>query len=104
MIISPPSGSTTAGENSSLLCSANIIITNDETQPTFEWFFGPNNRSLPSGVNVTPTAAMDAQNMYNYSSSLQFSPLNQSHTGTYTCRLGNNARLADTALFTVTSK
>ena len=64
--------------------------------PIFEWFFGPNNGSLSSGV--TPTENISS-NGDTYTSNLQFSPLSQSHTGMYTCRLGGNARLAD--IFTV---
>ena len=87
-----------AGENSSLECSSAITPMPDPivSQPTFEWFFGhcPNNASLPSGV--TPTETISSRNGDIYTSSLQFSPLDQSHTGMYTCRLGGNARLADT--------
>ena len=61
--------------------------------PSIEWLFGPNNDSLPLGViaTVTPTNLGDDST---YTSTLQFSPLNQSYAGNYTCRLGGNPRLA----------
>ena len=36
-----------------------------------------------------------------YTSTLQFSPLRESHAGMYTCRLGGNARLASSTTITV---
>ena len=68
--------------------------------PSFEWFFGPNNASLPSGVTLMPTVVSSNSTANTYTSTLQFSPLNQSLAGIYTCRLGGNARLAaDTRIF-----
>jgi hypothetical protein len=84
-----PSGSSTAGENSTLECSASIVTQPDTPPPHFQWFFGPNNNSLPF---QTPRTTNGVTNRY--SSTLQFSPLSQSHVGMYTCRLGGNARLA----------
>ena len=84
-----PSGSSAAGENSRLVCSASIATQSDTPPPHFQWFFGPNNNSLPFRWLPMTT---NSGNMY--SSTLQFSPLNQSHAGMYTCRLGGNARLA----------
>jgi hypothetical protein len=84
-----PSGSSTAGGNSTLVCSASIVAQMDTPPPHFQWFFGPNNNSLPFR---TPRTTIGGTNMY--SSTLQFSPLSQSHVGMYTCRLGGNARLA----------
>ena len=43
-----------------------------------------------SGVTVSSTAVRDG---HTYSSSLNFSSLQESHTGLYTCRLGGNERL-----------
>ena len=75
----------TAGGNGSLVCSA-MITTNPRPDnipsPTVEWFFGPNSSPLPSSVITTPG-----------SNTLQFSPLNQSHAGMYTCRLVGSTRL-----------
>ena len=58
--------------------------------PSFEWFFGPTNTSLPPGVTV-----FDVRNSGNqYISTLKFSPLLSHHFGMYTCQLGGNERLA----------
>ena len=90
-VILSSSGSGIAGEDYSLTCSATLadpvpLPSNYIPTPTFEWFFGPNgNASLPSGV--TPMATTLGSN-HTYTSSLQFSPLAQSHPGMYTCRLG----------------
>ena len=83
------SDSNTAGEIFSLTCSATLNTDSPPSfivpSPTIEWFFGPNsNASLPSGVTPTETVL----NSRTYTSILQFSPLNQSHAGNYTCRLG----------------
>ncbi len=96
MTITPSgsSGSSTAGGTGSLVCSA-VITTNPlpDNVPSpitnVQWFFGPNNSPLPSGVITTPGSNI-----------LQFSPLNQSHAGLYTCRLVGSVRLtAHTTLF-----
>ena len=90
-----PSGPTTAGETYSLMCSATLHERNPGGSPnsyimpppTFEWSFGPNgNAPLPSGMTVTTTVFN--LNNHTYTSTLQFSPLSQSHEGNYTCRLG----------------
>ena len=101
-----PSGSTTAGETYSLTCSATLNPRPDNNPPlpdptipppTFEWFYGPNgNDPLPSGLTPTETVLSNRT----YTSSLQFSPLSQSHTGNYTCRLGA-ASLVNSAMVTV---
>ena len=101
--ISPSGPSTgTAGETFTLECSADIMTQSDSPPPTFEWFVGPTNTtSLPLGVTVS-----DVTNSGNtYTSTLQFSPLRESHPGMYTCRLGGNARLAvNTMIVTVNRK
>ena len=91
MTISPSGFSTgTAGELFTLECSADILTQTDTPFPTFEWFFCLTNTSLPSGVTVS-----NVTNSGNtYTSTLQFSPLQGSHAGMYTCRLGGNERLA----------
>ena len=98
-----PSGSTTAGETYSLTCSATLSPRNPPLpdpnipSPTFEWFYGPNgNAPLPSDLTTIPTAL----NSGTYTSTLQFSPLNQSHTGNYTCQLGAG-RLVNSSMFIV---
>ena len=98
--ISPSAASNTAiaGTRFSLVCSATVQTQDDSPTPNFDWFFGPNNASLPSGVTPMATV-MGSGNTY--SSTLLFSPLQQSHAGMYTCRLGSNARLAVNAMINV---
>ena len=97
-----PSGSATAGDTYSLTCSAILHSSNPSPDsnipsPNFEWFFGPNaNALLPSGLTPTPTVL----NSGTYTSTLQFSPLSQSHVGNYTCRLGAGS-LVNSAMVTV---
>ena len=82
-----------AGETFTLECSTDITpkpLPQKVPFPYFEWFFGPTNASLPSGVTVS-----DVTNSGNtYTSTLQFSPLLVSHAGMYTCHLGGNERLS----------
>ena len=99
-----PSGSTgTAGEIYSLMCSATLHpdstpLPSGVPSPNFEWFFGPNNSSLPSDMTSPDTTF---NNVDTYTSTLQFSPLSQSlHAGKYTCLLGPG-RLANHANVTV---
>ncbi len=95
-----PSGSSTktAGEiDFTLSCSAQIILPMNVPPPTFEWFYGRDNASLPSEVtNLTVTNSSN-----NYTSTLQFSFLQERHSGLYTCRLGGNERLAVDSNITV---
>ena len=89
-----------AGQNLNLECSVEITpnpLPQNVPSPTIEWFYDPNNASIPSGVTPMATV-MGSGNTY--SSTLQFSPLQQSHAGMYTCRLGSNARLAVNATLT----
>ena len=83
-----------------LECSVDITtdpLPQNVPFPTFEWFFDSTNTSLPSGVTVS-----DVTNSGNtYTSILQFSPLLVSHTGMYTCRFGDNRRLAANTMITV---
>ena len=98
------SGSGTAGEPYLLTCEA--ILVNPGTlpigapAPTFQWSFA--SASLPSGLTTPPTTSSVATNptRITYTSTLQFSPLNQSHAGNYTCRLGAG-RLVNSATVTV---
>ena len=102
-----PSGPTIAGETYSLMCSATLranrnppLPNSNIPSPTFEWFFGPNgNDPLPPGLTPTPTILSSGT----YISTLQFYPLNQSHAGNYTCRLGAGS-LVNSALLTVNGK
>ena len=104
MTISPSdSNARTVGENFAPECSVDISpnpLPDNVPSPSFEWFFGPTNSPLPSGVTVS-----DVTNSGNtYTSTLQFSQLLASHAGMYTCRLGGNARLAANTLINVQSK
>ena len=106
-VIISPSGSTgTAGETYSLTCSTtlnsnSVPFPSDVPSPTYEWFFGPNNSSLPTGV--TPMATT-FDLVDTFTSTLQFSQLSQPlHAGMYTCRLGPG-RLANHAMVTVNGR
>ena len=103
------SGSGNAGETYSLSCSAVLILPGilptGAPTPTFQWFFGPNgNVSLPSGLTTPATTSRmgGSANLTTttYTSTLQFSPLSQSHIGNYTCRIGAG-RLVNSAVVTV---
>ena len=92
VIISPSRHSLgSPGDLFMLNCSVNfsdnpLSSISDVALPTFMWFFGPNgNASLPSGA--TPMATVLSSNKV-YTSTLQFSPLSQLHTGMYTCQPG----------------
>ena len=56
----------------------------------FEWLFGPNNATPPMGVQASEVR----NNNGSYVSSLEFFPLQESHQGNYTCRVGNNTLLS----------
>ena len=102
------SGSGNAGETYSLSCSAILILSGilptGTPTPTFQWFFGPNgNAFLPSGL-TTPATTSRMATIVNiatttFTSTLQFSPLSQSHAGNYTCRIGAG-RLVNSAMVT----
>ena len=91
------SGPGVAENNFSLTCSATLVnsipLPTNVPSPSFEWFYGPHgsNASLPSGATPMGTSMSMLTNNPNsitYTSTLQFSLLNQSHAGNYTCRLG----------------
>ena len=91
-VIITPAGSinTIAGDTYELICSITIGLNCTVTDVNFDWFYGPNgNGSLPS--SLTPTIISNCNSTSEtFTSTLQFSPLNQSHAGMYTCRLGGN--------------
>ena len=89
----------TAGEIFNLSCSANISISPSQNV-TFEWFFGPDNSTLPTGVIVSNVT----NNSNTYTSTLQLSSLTQSHAGMYTCQIGGNERLAANATVSVNTQ
>ena len=60
----------------------------------FEWFFGPDNSTLPAGVIIP-------KNNSTCSSTLWFSPLKSTHAGIYTCHFylsGGNIHLTVSTL------
>ena len=86
-----------SGQTFTVACSAEILTQSDSPYPNFEWFFGSANVSLPSNVAASAVTVTGIT----YTSTLQFSPLLQSHAGTYTCRLGGNERLVAKTTVTV---
>ena len=102
MTISPSGSTGTAGETYSLTCSTTLhpdsvpFPSDVPVSPTFEWFFG-NSSSLPSGVTSMGTTFNTVDT---YNSTLQFSPLSQSHAGMYICRIGPGS-LANNNMVTV---
>ncbi len=91
----------TAGANITLSCLFHLVSPTNVVPPQFKWFFGQENSTmLPSGVTVSNVT----ENNKTYTSTLQFSPLNQSHAGMYTCRVGDNRRLAANVVITVKCK
>ena len=97
------STATTAGETDySLICSSTLFepshLPSNVTSPNFQWSFN-GSASLPSGVTAMPTVMSSNSTSETYTSILQFSPLSQSYTGMYTCRLGAASLAAHTVLF-----
>ena len=106
---SPSTGSTTttAGQRGySLICSSTLYqpsrLPSGLPSLNFQWSFG-GSTSLPSGVTAMPTVMSSNSTSETYSSTLQFSPLSQSHAGMYTCRLGPE-RLENNVMVTVNGK
>ena len=94
------SGSGIAGETFSLVCSITLLtipLPSNVPAPTFEWLYDTS-EELPSGVIPMETVWGSGNT---YISTLQFSLLNQSYSGMYTCRLGAG-RLAKSTVVTVT--
>ena len=97
--ISPMTSVGTVGGLFTLECSVDISpnpLPPSVPAPSFEWFFGPANSSLPSGVTVFSMT----KSGNTYTSALQFSQLIQCHTGMYTCQLGGNEGLIATSMIT----
>ena len=97
------STATTAGETDySLICSSTLFepsrLPADEPSPKFQWSFN-GSASLPSGVTTMPTDMSSSNSTSEtYTSILQFSPMSQSYTGIYTCRLGAASLVTHTTL------
>ena len=71
-----PHGSPIAGESYTLECSAGGAMT------TFEWLGPPDGRTQV----VNSSSIIIISDNYSSTSQLQFSPLQQSHSGSYLCR------------------
>ena len=90
----------TVGDNFTLMCQTDITPSPPLEDVTFEWFFGPDNSSLPSNVTVS-----DVTNTGNtYANTLQFSPILLSHVGMYVCRLWNYSTQTASTIITVNCK
>ena len=102
-VITPSTQNTgTVGQLFNLTCSIDISpypLPDNVEQPTFEWTHDTANEILPS-VSVTPsnTTTYSAT----YSNILQFSPLLESHSGSYRCKVGGNELLQANATLNVT--
>ena len=75
-----PSGTNTAGETYSLVCS--VTVTGSANTPAITWLNGDIEITSDSSRTVSSTTS-DGTN--GYSSTLTFNPLSASHAGTYTC-------------------
>ena len=103
--IATSSGTNTAGETYSLVCS--VTVTGSTDQPTITWSDDDAQITSDSSRTVSATTS-DGSN--GYSSILTFNPLSASHAGNYTCRataiIGENLMVQDidTELVTVQSE
>lgn len=95
--ISPTAHTGNPGDIFSLECSVNTESQANFPVPSFEWYFGPNDTSLPSSLTVSSTMTSDNT----HSSTLTFFPLQEFHTGTYTCQIGDNESQAASAVIHV---
>ena len=88
------------GENIELECSIAIgpnPLPQNVPRPSIVWLSGPNNATLPTGVEVSEPKNDSGV----YVSTLQFHPVQECHSGNYTCRLQNNEMLrASVAVYT----
>ena len=93
----------TIGELFNLTCSVDISpypLPDNVKPPTFEWTNDTANQIiLPSVLLTTSNTTTSSAT---YSSILQFSPLLESHSGNYTCKVGGNEILQANATLNVT--
>ena len=92
----------TIGELFNLTCSVDISpypLPDNVKPPTFEWTHDTANEILPS---VSLTLSNTTTSSATYSTVLQFSPLLESHSGSYTCKVGGNELLQAIATLYVT--
>jgi hypothetical protein len=105
-VIISSNGVENIGTTYALICSSTLAdpdpLPSDVPSPTFHWYFGPTGDApLPPGA--MPTATMPS-GIYTYNSILAFSPLNQSHAGMYTCRLGAGSLAASITIMIMDGK
>lgn len=108
-VITPSTQNTgTVGQLFSLTCSFHITssyhVPNYTEPPTFEWTHSITNETilLPATASVPPSNPTEAGASGTYTSTLQFSPLLESHTGNYTCKVGGNGLLNASAVLNAT--
>jgi hypothetical protein len=90
-------------ETFSLNCSIDLILPWGTLAPSLVWFFDSTNSSpeLPDGVTMSNTSKIDNNT---YSRTLHFSPLLESHMGTYVCQIeGNNRQSTNTSIMISTT-
>ena len=75
------SGTNTAGETYSLVCS--VTVRGSTEQPSITWLEDDGQIASDPLITVSPTTSDGGDG---YSTTLSFDPLATSHTGTYTCR------------------
>jgi FtsP/CotA-like multicopper oxidase with cupredoxin domain len=78
------SGNNTAGDNYTLMCTANIP---SDSNTSLKWL-GPNGDIVKNMANIGIYLISSERSLSSgiqYSSSITFSPLQVSHNGTYTC-------------------
>ena len=100
-----PNYNETLGHPFILECSAIIDphpLPQNVPPPRFEWFFGLSMEPLSNGFDVMISSTV-MRDDHTYASFLNFSSLNESHTGLYTCQLGGNKRLAASRMVMVTT-
>ena len=89
-------------ESFSLNCSLPFSnpLPQGVSTPKLEWFFNSANSIFPHGVMMSNTTSMTGNVSI---SSLNFSPLLESHTGIYMCQIEGNGRQVATIMITVFS-
>ena len=89
-------GTATAGESYSLICTVAVTGSNDQLMIT--WLMGPMDNMVNTnadGVTVVTTGGL---------STLTFDPLAASHAGTYTCRATLGSAVEASTTITVQSE
>lgn len=90
----------TIGKTFTLNCSVDLSPPEDVVSPvTFEWLYNTTNISLSTQTSIESNSSS-----ITYISTLQFSPLRQSHAGMYTCHIEGNERLATSTVVKVKGK